>query len=137
MFLKGFSFPGIQETTTCRVIGEIGDISRFKNNKQLNAYVRIDIGRYQSGSIQYKDHIYKRGNRRLRSMLFFMIVSMLSAKRKGTNHIVDYYYKLKEQPYNKHHKVATIACINKFLKIAFHLIQHDILYNYETASTNP
>lgn len=128
------SFPGIQKTTACRLIGEIGDIKRFKSNKQLNAYAGIDIARYQSGSIQYKDHINKRGNRRLRSILFFMIVSMLAAKGKGTNHIVEYYYKLKEQPYNKHHKVAVIACVNKFLKIAFHLIQHNILYDYEIAS---
>ena len=130
------SFPGIQKTTACRLIGELGDVRRFKNNKKLNAYVGIDIVRYQSGSIQYKDSINKRGNKRLRSILFFMIVSMLSAKGKGTNHIVDYYYKLKEQPYNKHHKVATIACVNKFLRIALHLIQHNILYDYEIATTH-
>jgi len=127
------SFPGIQKTTACRLIGELGDIRRFRNNKQLNAYVGIDIARYQSGNIQYKDRINKRGNRRLRSILFFMIVSMLAAKGKSTNHIVDYYYKLKEQPYNKHHKVAVIACINKFLKVTFHLILHNKLYDYEKA----
>ena len=31
------------------IIGEIGDIKRFKSNKQLNAFVGIDIKRYQSG----------------------------------------------------------------------------------------
>ena len=42
---------------------------------------------------------------------------MLGMSKKESNHIVDYYYKLKKQPYSKHHKVATIACMNKFLKI--------------------
>ena len=64
-----------------------------------------------------------------------MIVSMLATKGKRRNHIVDYYYKLKGQPYIRHHKVATIACINKFLKVAFHLIKHGIFYDYDTAQS--
>jgi len=126
------SIPGIQKTTACRLIGELGDIRRFKNNKQLNAYVGIDIARYQSGNVHYKDQINKRGNKRLRGILFFMIVSMLGTKKQ--NHIVDYYYKLKKQPYSKHHKVATIACINKFLKFTHHLIIHEKHYDYGKAT---
>lgn len=44
------SIPGVGDTTACRVIGELGDIRRFQNAKQLNAYVGIDIMRYQSGN---------------------------------------------------------------------------------------
>ncbi|MEI4623851.1 hypothetical protein WAG10_26100, partial [Bacillus cereus] len=44
--------------------------------------------------------------------------------------LVEYYDKLKTQPYNKCHKVASIACVNKFLKLLFHLITHDIHYDY-------
>ena len=65
------SFPGIGETTAVRLIGELGDIRRFKNHKQLNAYAGIDIQRYQSGKLQYQDRINKRGNRRLRKILYF------------------------------------------------------------------
>jgi len=46
------SIPGIGDTTACRLIGEIGDIRRFQNAKQLNAYAGIDIMRYQSGKPQ-------------------------------------------------------------------------------------
>jgi len=74
------SIPGIRKTTACRLIGEMGDVRRFKSNKQLNAYVGIDIARYQSGNIHYKDRINKRGNKRLRGILFFMIISMLGTK---------------------------------------------------------
>src|SRR5699024_10650020 len=97
--------PGIQQTTACRLIGEMGDIRRFKSNKQLNAFVGIDIARYQSGNIHYKDHINKRGNKRLRGILFFMIVSMLGTSRKESNHIVDYYYKL-----NQNHQCELVVC---------------------------
>ena len=65
------SFPGIGETTAVRIIGELGDIRRFKNHKQLNAYVGIDIMRYQSGKTLYKDKINKRGNNKLTKDFIF------------------------------------------------------------------
>ena len=126
------SIPGIGDTTACRLIGELGDIRRFKNAKQINAYVGIDIMRYQSGNTQYRDRINKRGNKKLRKILFFAICTMLMGKGKS-NHFVDYYYKLKTQPQRKPHKVAIVACINKFLKVTFQLMTHGILYDYESA----
>ena len=131
------SFPGIGAHTAVRIIGELGDIRRFKNNKQINAYAGIDIQRYQSGKLQYQDRINKRGNRKLRKILFYMIMTMITQRKRAHNQIVDYYDQLKKQPQNKHHKVAIIACVNKFLKVAFHLIQHGILFDYESAKHNP
>ena len=128
------SFPGIGEVTAVRIIGELGDIRRFKNHKQLNAYVGIDIMRYQSGNTIYKDKINKRGNNKLRKILYFMIDNMIKLRKKSKNHLVDYYDKLKTQPAKKHHKVASVACINKLLKVAFHLITHETIYDYEIAS---
>jgi len=130
------SFPGIGENTAVRLIAELGDIRRFKNPKQINAYAGIDIQRHQSGKLQYQDRINKRGNRRLRKILYFMVMSMISWRAKTKNTIVDYYDHLKKQPQGKPHKVAVIACANKFLKVAFHLIQHDILYHYESAKAS-
>lgn len=43
------SFPGIGPNTAVRLMAEIGDIHRFDNNKQLNAFAGIDIRRFQSG----------------------------------------------------------------------------------------
>ncbi|MER2192612.1 MAG: IS110 family transposase [Solibacillus sp.] len=131
-YLVLHSIPGIGDTTACRLIGELGDIRRFKNAKQINAYAGIDIMRYQSGNTQYRDRINKRGNKKLRKILYFMICTMIMAKGKP-NHFVDYYYKLKTQPQRKPHKVAIVACINKFLKVTFQLMTHGILYDYESA----
>ena len=128
------SFPGIGETTAVRIIGELGDIRRFKTHKQLNAYVGIDVRVYQSGKYEMKDIINRRGNRHLRKILFFMVKTMITLRQKTKNHFVEYYDKLKTQPQRKPHKVACVACMNKFLKIAFHLITHGITYDYEAAT---
>lgn len=127
------SIPGVGDPTACRLIGELGDIRRFQNAKQLNAYVGIDIMRYQSGNTQFRDRINKRGNKKLRKILFFMICTMITLRKKTNNHLVDYYDKLKTQPQRKPHKVAVVACINKFLKMTFQLMTHGILYDYESA----
>ncbi|WP_144489546.1 IS110 family transposase [Bacillus thuringiensis] len=124
------SLPGIGPNTAVHLMAEIGDITRFNNNKQLNAFAGIDIRRFQSGKTFFKDKINKRGNKHLRKLLFLIIQNMIKQRRYGQNHIVEYYDKLKTQPYNKCHKVASIACVNKFLKLLFHLITHDIHYDY-------
>jgi len=103
------SFPVIGETTAVRIIGELGDIRRFKKRKELNAYAGIDIMRYQSGNTLYKDKINKRGNNKLRKILFFMIKTIITLRKKTKNNLVEYYNKLKTQPRRKPHKVASIA----------------------------
>lgn len=128
------SFPGIATNTAVRLIAEIGDIRRFDNHKQLNAFAGIDIRRYQSGKYIAKDKINKRGNRHLRKLLFNTIENMIKLRRFGQNHFVDYYDKLKKQPYNKYHKVAVIACINKLLKTIFFLVTHNMNYEYRLAA---
>jgi transposase len=128
------SFPGIGPNTAVRLLAEIGDINRFENNKQLNAYAGIDIRRFQSGKTFFKDKINKRGNKHLRKILFLIIQNMIKQRRFGHNHIVEYYDKLKTQPYNKCHKVASIACVNKLLKNIFFLITHNMNYDYGLAS---
>lgn len=56
---------------------------------------------------------------------------MIKLRRYGRNQIIEYYDKLKTQPYNKCHKVALITCVNKLLKLLLHLITHNIHHNYQ------
>lgn len=130
------SFPGIGDITAVRIIAEAGDIRRFNTSKQLNAFAGIDIRRYQSGTILYKDKINRRGNKHLRKILYFTIENMIRAQKSTDNHLVDYYQKLKKQPHDKHHKVACIACVNKFLKCLFHLVRTGQRYDYAMATNH-
>ncbi|WP_060206974.1 IS110 family transposase [Sporosarcina koreensis] len=130
------SIPGIATNTAVRLLAEIGDIRRFDNHKQLNAFAGIDIRRYQSGKFIAKDKINKRGNKHLRKLLYIVIQNMIRLRRFGQNHFVDYYDKLKKQPYNKCHKVASIACVNKLLKTIFFLVTHNMNYEYRLAANS-
>ena len=127
------SMPGIGEMTVAMILGEIGDFNRFDNANQLNAYVGIDLIRYQSGQFLRKDHINKRGNPKARAILFLAVRNMIRQQSAAPNHIVDHYYKLKKQPIPKRDKVAVVACMNKTLKCLFSLIKNKHKYVYLNA----
>ncbi|HHU6750032.1 TPA: transposase [Staphylococcus pseudintermedius] len=133
------SIPGIGELTATLLIGELGDIRAFKTNKQLNAFVGIDIKRYQSGTSKRRDTINKRGNKKARRLLYLIIMNMLRGRNHYQSHIADDYYKLREQPRGKPHKTAVIASINRLssinrlLKTIHYLIVNDQLYDYQKA----
>ena len=125
------SFPGIGKQTAAQLMGELGDISRFDNANQLNAFVGIDIRRYQSGTYLGQDHINKRGNPIARKLLYFTVGNMIRQQHANFNHIVDYYYRLKEKrPHPKLNKVAMVACMNKTLKCLLSMIKHHEKYHY-------
>ena len=71
------SFPGIGKQTAAQLMGELGDISRFDNANQLNAFVGIDIRRCQSVTYLGQDHINKRGNPIARKLLYFTVGNMI------------------------------------------------------------
>lgn len=125
------SFPGIGKQTAAQLMGELGDISRFDNANQLNAFVGIDIRRCQSGTYLGQDHINKRGNPIARKLLYFTVGNMILQQHAHSNHIVDYYYRLKEKrPHPKLNKVAMVACMNKTLKCLLSMIKHHKKYHY-------
>lgn len=124
------SIPGIGNLSAALIISELGDIHRFATSNKMNAYVGIDIRTYQSGTIQKRDRINKRGNARARMILFFVVRNMLRKQKVSPNHIVDYYYKMREQPFNKQDKVAMVACMNKLLKVIHFLVNNTETYDY-------
>ena len=124
------SIPGIGPLTAALLISELGDVRRFTTSNKINAYVGSDIRTHQSGTMKKRDRINKRGNARARMILFYTVRNMLKVQKSGPNHIVDYYYKSKKQPYSKRDKVAMVACINKLLKVIHFLVLKNELYDY-------
>nr|WP_261796693.1 transposase [Enterococcus durans] len=130
------SISGIGELSSGLIIGELGDIRRFSSHKQLNAFVGVDTRRYQSGKYIAKEHMNKHGNPKARKNLYFIMINMIQQQAAGSNHLMDYYYKLKTQPSPKKHKVALNACINKLLKCLHSMVRHSSPYDYSYTASN-
>ena len=123
------SIYGVGETSAAQIIAELGDINRFENIKQLNAFCGLDPTIIQSGkSINYNGPISKRGNRNARKILFITCCSII---RSSVLHNVDsdllLYYR-KKQAENKHFKECIIACSTKLLRIIFAMCKNNSLY---------
>ena len=111
------SIYGVGETSTAQIIAELGDINRFENIKQLNAFCGLDPTIIQSGkSINYNGPISKRGNRNARKILFITCCSIIRASvlHNVDNDLLLYYRK--KQAENKHFKECIIACSTKLLR---------------------
>jgi transposase len=65
------SIPGIGAVSAASLVASVGDIHRFPSPEKLVAFIGLDCRVHQSGtSVKGKGFISKRGNHRLRSVLF-------------------------------------------------------------------
>ncbi|RZI47913.1 IS110 family RNA-guided transposase [Lactococcus kimchii] len=124
------SIPGIAETTAVSIIGELGDIRRFRSSNQINAFIGIDLRHYQSGDYLAQEHITKRGNPYARKILFKAIHNIVSASRTKPSHIADFYSKRKRQTPNAPTKPYTIASMHRLIRCLYYLIIHNKTYDY-------
>ena len=124
------SIPGIAETTATSVIGELGDIRRFKSANQINAFIGIVLKHYESGDFLGQEHITKHGNPYARKILYKCIQNIASASHTNPCHIANFYEKRKRQSIIASTKPHTIASIHRLIQTMFYLITHNKLYDY-------
>jgi transposase len=119
------SIPCIGDNLASTIAAEIGDISRFKNAKQLIAYCGIDPSVRQSGNfIGNKNKLTKRGSPYLRRALYIAAISSIKHKdNKYTNKILYEYYEKKIQ--SKVKKQAIGAIMNKLVRIIFSVLKNN------------
>jgi len=109
------SIGGIGRWAATVLYCEIGDITRFGSASKLVAYAGLDPQWEESGDQRMEKSISKRGNRRIRSVLYGCVTASL---RAGTNPPVRALFdRLKEK--GKHQKVAEVACMRKLLAIVY------------------
>lgn len=104
------SIPGIARTTALRLIAELGDLRRFDTSAQIDAFIGIDPGRYQSGEMDNHLGITKHGNHIAIKILYRVIGQMESTKLSQPCHITDYYDNKKQSSHSRgYKKIAKIG----------------------------
>ena len=114
---------GIGEHSASQVIAELGDMSRFRNYKQINAYCGLEPSIYQSGKAFYNGRITKSGNPFARKVLYTTIMGIVKASRVHMpEHPINVYYTNKKE--NKSTKESVIATSTKLIRILFSLCKY-------------
>jgi len=117
------SMKGIGEPTVGGLIGEIGDIKKFKRYAELEKLAGLNLFETSSGRHKGRMRISKRGRTLMRKILFFAALS--TVRKSGIHH--EYYQKKIENGMIK--MKALISVSKKILKILFALARDEALYD--------
>jgi transposase len=64
------SVPGVGTVTATAFAAAVEDPANFRNSRAVGAWVGLTTKRYQSGEVDYDGHISRRGDNKLRSLLY-------------------------------------------------------------------
>lgn len=120
------TIPGIGYINGGMILGEIGDVHRFKSPKQLLAFAGLDPTVYQSGNFQAKrTRMSKRGSRVLR---FALINAAHNVVRN--NDTFKAYYDSKRADGRSHYN-ALGHCAGKLVRVIFKMLTDEVEFNLD------
>ena len=126
------TIPGISDILGSAILGEIGDISRFDNPKQLVAFAGLDPSVHQSGNFNATSmHLSKRGSPHLRRALYIAA----HVARIHDPVLKEHYEKLINR--GKHHRQAQNAVAAKLARIVFSVLYSKEPYDIEKLRSKP
>jgi len=124
------SVPGVGPIISAAFVGEVGDIRRFDNWKQIRSLAGLNLVENSSGQHKGKTKVSKRGRPYLRHMLF--LAGECGCRcNKEMNGFYRYLRDRKNNPLNGNQ--AFIATGLKIMRILFHLAKTGEQYNPEKA----
>lgn len=124
------SVPGLGTAAVASILGEVGDLDRYQDWRQLRKLAGFNLTEHSSGQHQGETHISKRGRPRLRHVLYVAAMTLITHNRE----FGDLYRYFRSRPVNPlKGKEALIAVACKLLRIIFTLGRNRIAYDAEKA----
>lgn len=117
------SIPGIGVISCASIISEFGDISKFNNPGQMLSFAGLEPGVIQSGTIDIKGKMVKRGSGYLRHSLMNVAMVVICNNRTFYN----YYYKKRSE--GKCHRVALSHVCKKLIRVIYTLETKQLLFD--------
>ncbi len=118
------TIPGLNIISAAIIIAELGDFKNFTNPAQIVSFAGLDTSVNQSGTMETRGHLVKRGSGLLRMTIWQITFSSLRLNPK----LYDYY--LKKRAEGKHHKVAMVHCARKMIRVIYYLSVNQLTFDY-------
>jgi transposase len=119
------SIPGVGDKTAWSFLAYLGDISLFKNAKQVTSFAGIHPKIAQSGTSIHKTSLSKVGSSRLRKSLY--MPALVATKHNSL--LAEYYQKLLKN--GKPKKVALCAVMRKLLVLCYGVLKSEKLFDLQ------
>ena len=120
------SVKGISDIFASDLIGELGDITRFQNWKQIRKYTGYNFKEESSGKKKGQTVISKRGRPFLRYTLYQVALSLVSNNNEFKK-LFEYFKTRKKNPLKG--SQALVAVAMKFLRVMFYLVTNKRKYD--------
>jgi transposase len=119
------SVPGIGKVYAAGLLGELGDIERFKDQAAVAKYAGLTWRRHQSGVFEAEDTArIKSGNRFLR----YYLVEAANSVRMRDEEFGEYYRKKYHEVPKNQHKRALVLTARKLVRLVDVLLRSGQLY---------
>lgn len=125
---KLLDIKGIGLITAATFVGEVGDINRFQDPRQIQKLAGFNLVENSSGKHKGKTSISRRGRRRLRHGLFFAMISILG-KNPEFRLLHQRNLMREKNPLNKMQSI--VALCGKLIRVFFALLSKGVDYSPE------
>lgn len=123
---KLLAIKGVGIITIAGFIAEVGDIRRFKSPKQIQKYAGLELVENSSGKHKGKSRISKRGRRKLRRILYQVMIPLL-ASNKEFREIYDYYITRVKNPLKRRQAMVAVSC--KLIRVFYAVLTKGMDYD--------
>jgi hypothetical protein len=123
---KLLAIKGVGSVTIAGFIAEVGDIRRFKSPKQIQKYAGLELVENSSGKHKGRSRISKRGRRKLRKILYQVMIPLL-ARNKEFRTIYDYYVTRVKNPLKRRQAMIAVSC--KLIRVFYAVLTKGVDYD--------
>ena len=123
---KLLSISGVGIITVAGFLAEVGDIRRFDSPKQIQKLAGLELKENSSGKHHGRSSISKRGRKRLRKILFQVILSMIRTNAEFRE-VYQYFTTRQKNPLTG--KQAIIAAGCKLIRVFYAILKKGVDYS--------
>ena len=118
------TIPGVSVVITSNLISMIGDVNRFKSEKQLAKYSGIAPVTMGSGGKSVEE-CSKGGNRDIRAVFYTMAIGMITVSKSGNARYPIYRdYYLKKVQEGKSKTQAIVCIMRQLVRLVFSMMKN-------------
>ncbi len=125
---KLLAIKGVGIVTVAGFLAEVGDIRRFQSPKQIQKYAGLELVENSSGKYKGQTTISKRGRRKLRRILFQVVLPLIGSNEEFRE-VYDYYSTRIHNPLKGHQAMIAVSC--KLIRVFFAILKNGCDYNAE------
>ena len=126
---KMLAIKGVGMATIAGFFAEVGDIGRFDSPKQIQKLAGLAIRETSSGKQQGASSISRRGRKRLRTLLFQVILPLVGSN-EAFKSLHAYYTTRKNNPLKKKQSLIALCC--KLIRILFGISKKGFEFDEKT-----